>query len=60
MRKRENWEREIMNFLIDRLEIPNGDAQGIYETCSFVVTQEWAKGSSSSEAANRIITYKEI
>ncbi|MBL4901008.1 MAG: hypothetical protein JKX76_15480 [Colwellia sp.] len=60
MRKREDWEREIMDFLIDRLEIQNGDAQGMYEARLFEVTQEWAKGSSPSEAANRIITYKEI
>lgn len=53
--KRDAWEREIMDLLIEKLGVSNGDAQGIFEAHTFEVSQEWSKGNSSSEAAQRLI-----
>lgn len=44
-----------MDIVIERLEVPNGDAQGIVEAHPFEIAQEWAKGSSAEVAANRLI-----
>jgi hypothetical protein len=53
--KRDIWEREIMDLLIEKLEITNGDAQGIFEAHTFEVSQELCLAKSSSEAAQRLI-----
>lgn len=53
--KRDIWEREIMDLLIEKLEIPNGDAQGVFEAHTFEIAQEWSKGSPASVAAQRLI-----
>jgi hypothetical protein len=53
--KRDTWEREIIDVLIERLEVSNGDAQGIFEAHTFEMAQEWSKGSPASVAAQRLI-----
>ncbi len=52
---RNDWEREIINIIIDKCKMPNGDAQGVVEARNFEITQEWGKGSTPEEAATRII-----
>ena len=54
MAKREEWEREIIDHIIELLEVPNGDAQGIFEAHPFEAAQGWAKGSESLEVAKKI------
>ncbi len=50
-----DWEREIIDGLSDRLEISNGDAQGIFEAHPFEAAQEWTKGSCATMATERLI-----
>lgn len=49
-----DWERSITDQLIVMLDITNGDAQGILEAHPFVMSQEWAKGSSPEIAVQRL------
>ena len=51
---RDAWEFAVIYELIERLNIPNGDAQGIFESQSFKVAQEWAKGSDPIQTARAI------
>ncbi len=49
-----SWERSIIDLLIVTLDISNGDAQGIVEAHQFVLSQEWAKGSTPEIAVQRL------
>ncbi len=52
--KYQTWEREIINLLIDKMEIPNGDAQGIVEANSFTMQQGWVAGNTPEIVAEKI------
>ena len=54
--KKERWTRDIIDIVIERLEVSNGDAQGYVEARSFELSQEWGKGSSAEVAAERLIS----
>lgn len=55
LRNRMDWEVEIMEALILELEITNSDAQGILDSHSFELAQEWSKGATGPEGAARLI-----
>lgn len=54
MAKRMEWEREIIDHIIKLLEVPNGDAQGVFEAHPFEVAQGWTLGSSPLKVAQKI------
>jgi len=54
--EREKWLRDITDLLIERLGIPNGDAQAIVDAHSFELAQEWGKESSPEVATERLTT----
>lgn len=49
------WEREVINLLIEKLEISNGDAQGIVEAHSFEMAQSWSGAMTAEETAERLV-----
>lgn len=52
---RSNWDRAIIDQLIEKLGVSNGDAQGVFEANSFKVIQSWGKGLTAPQAAETII-----
>ena len=52
--KKIKWERDVLNHLIRMLEIPNGDAQGIYEVQAFKMDAMYADGVKPLIAAKRL------
>jgi hypothetical protein len=54
-RTHDQWTLDIRNFLIERLEISNSDAQGVMQAEFFLLAQEWTKKSTASDTADRII-----
>lgn len=54
MPNRMEWERQIIDHIIELLEVPNGDAQGIFETHPFETAQGWTLGSDPLDVAQKI------
>lgn len=54
MANRIEWDREIIDCIIEQLDVPNGDAQGIFEAHPFETAQGWAIGSKPIEVAKKI------
>ncbi len=52
---REQWESEVADYLSTELDITTSDAQGIVAAETFVMTQEWSKGSTPTQAGDRLI-----
>ena len=50
-----NWERFVMDRLIERLEIPNGNAQGLVEYHYQFLHQQWEKGLTPNQATSLLI-----
>ena len=59
MLSRLTWEREVMDYIIELLEVTNSDAQGLFDAHPFEAAQEWGKGSLPQAAAKRIIKSSE-
>lgn len=53
---RQAWERAIIDGLAVKLQIPNGDAQGIIESESFFLAQSWARNDSPAVIVDAIAT----
>ena len=56
MRNKLAWEREITDILIVRLDISDGDAQGLLDVREPKLKTEWKKGSSAETVAEIIIS----
>lgn len=52
-----DWERFVMDRLIERLEISNGDAQGIFECHYQVLEEQWEKGLTPNQATSILIDF---
>lgn len=50
----EQWGRAVIDNLIDRLEIPNGDAQAIFEAYPVMVVNIWHADYTPAQAARAI------
>lgn len=53
--KYETWLGEIYNEVGELMDASRGDAQGIVEAQSFIVSQEWGKGTNAKDAAKVIV-----
>jgi len=52
-----DWERQVLNLLIDRLNIPNGDAQGIYEVKEQQMRELYSQGKSPEDAVETLLAW---
>lgn len=50
----EHWSREVIDILITKLEISNGDAQGIFEAQEKMAIQIWHASYTPEQAATAI------
>jgi len=57
--KHMDWEREIIDIIIDKGEMPNGDAQGVVMAHPFELAQGWAKDSTPEQVADKILNLAE-
>jgi hypothetical protein len=51
-----DWERLVMDRLKERLEIPNGDAQGLVECNYQTLDEQWQKGSTPNQATTILLS----
>lgn len=50
------WEDEITNLVVKKLEVSRGDAQGIIEAKNFEMTQSWSKGLSAKDTFLKVFS----